>query len=143
VLANKLKQRKEFVLAAELYAYLEKQRDDTTSPTLNYMDLMTSKLFQAIDRRFQLRLVNLPGHRASGIFVPRRWELGRPMNVLTTWQPPQKGPNRAGTAVSLKVSLRADRAIKPARWINGMVFFSRNESEDVLIGWPLSWTRSG
>jgi hypothetical protein len=52
VLADKLKQLKEFVLAVELCAYLEKRRNNITSPALNYMDLMACKLFQAIDRRF-------------------------------------------------------------------------------------------
>jgi hypothetical protein len=143
VLVEKLKQRKEFILAAGICGYLEKRRENSTSPALNYMDLMACKLIQAIDRGFQLRLANLPGQRASGIFVPRRWELSRPMNVLTTWQPPQKGLNEQGNAVSLKVSLGVGQVVKPIRWINGMVFFSRDERKDVLIGWPFSWTRSG
>jgi hypothetical protein len=55
VLASKLKQGQEYFLAAKLCAYLDKRRNDTTSPALDYMDLMACKLFQAIDRGFQLR----------------------------------------------------------------------------------------
>jgi hypothetical protein len=105
------------------------------------MDLMACKLFQAIDRGYRLRLANLQGRRASGIFIPRRWELSRSMHVWTTWQPPQKGLNEAGNAVSLKIGMGADRVARPTRSINGMVFFFTNESEDVIISWPLSWTR--
>jgi hypothetical protein len=141
VLASKLKQGKEYFLAAKLCAYLDKRRNNTTSPALDYMDLMACKLFQAIDRGFQLRLASLPGQCASGIFIPRRWELGQSMNVLTTWQSPQEASGEAGNAVSLRVRLCANRVVVPKRWINGMVFFSRDEHEDVVIGWPPCWTR--
>jgi hypothetical protein len=53
VLVEKLKQRKELILAAGICGYLEKRRKNTTSPALDYMDLMACKLFQAIDRGFQ------------------------------------------------------------------------------------------
>jgi hypothetical protein len=141
VLASRLKQGQEFFLAAKLCAYLDKRRNNITSPALDYMDLMACKLFQAIDRGLQLRLASLPGQCASGIFIPRRWELSQSMNVLTTWQSPQEVSGEAGNAVSLRVSLRASRVVIPTRWINGMVFFSRNEHETVIISWPLSWTK--
>jgi hypothetical protein len=141
VLAFKLEQGQEYFLAVKLHEYLDKRRDNITSPALDHMDLMACKLFQAIDRRFQLRLASLPGQCASGIFVPRRWELGQSMNAFTTWQSPQEASGEAGNAVSLRVSLCTSRVVIPKRWINGMVFFSRNEHENVVIGWPPSWTR--
>jgi hypothetical protein len=140
-LACELKRRQEAMLAAYLCTYIGRRRNGVTSAALDYMDLMACKLFQAIDRGYRLRLANIHGQCASGIFVPRRRELSRPMHVLTTWQPPRKGLNEAGNAVSLRIRMGADRVVRPTRWINGMVFFSRNESEDVLIGWPLSWMR--
>jgi hypothetical protein len=141
VLASKLKQVQEYFLAAKLCDYLGKRRNNMTSPALGYMDLMAGKLFQAIDRGFQLRLASRPGQYASGIFVPRRWELGQSMHVLTTWQSPKETSRRAGNAVSLKVRLCANHVVVSERWINGMIFFSRNESENVIIGWPPAWTR--
>jgi hypothetical protein len=30
---------------------------------------------------------------------------------------------------------------RPKRWINGMVFFSSNTADDVVLGWPRSWIR--
>jgi hypothetical protein len=141
VLASKLKQVQEYFLAAKLWYYLGKRRNNRTSPALGYMDLMAGKLFQAIDRGFQLRLASRPGQYASGIFVPRRWELGQSMHVLTTWQSPKETSRRAGNAVSLKVRLCASHVVVSERWINGMIFFSRNEHENVIIGWPPAWTR--
>jgi len=111
------------MLAAHLCSYLGKRRNDVTSAALDYMDLMACKLFQAIDRGYRLRLANLHGQRASGVFVPRRWELSRSMHVLTTWQLPRKGLNEAGNTVSLRIRVGADRIVRPTRWINGMVFF--------------------
>jgi hypothetical protein len=140
-LAYELKQRQEALLAAYLCSYLSKRRNDAALAALDYMDIMACKLFQAIDRGYRLRLANLQGRRASGIFIPRRRELSRSMHVWTTWQPPQKGLNEAGNAVTLKIRMGADRVVRPTRWINGMVFFFTNESEDVLISWQLSWTR--
>lgn len=72
LLTHKLKQRQEYVLADKLCPYLEKQRNGVNSPALDYMDLMACKVFQAVDRGFQLRLASLPGQCASGVFDPRR-----------------------------------------------------------------------
>ena len=141
VLASKLKQGQQYFLAAKLCEYLDKRRNNMSSPALDYMDLMACKLFQAIDRGLQLRLASLPGRAASGIFIPRRWELGQAMNVLTTWQPPQEASGESGNAVSLTVRLCGSRVVLPERWINGMVFFSHSDHETVIIGWPPSWTR--
>jgi hypothetical protein len=63
------------------------------------------------------------------------------MSVLTTWQSPQEASGEAGNAVSLRVSLGASRVVIPTRWINGMVFFSGNDHENVIVSWPLSWTK--
>jgi hypothetical protein len=60
---------------------------------------------------------------------------------LTTWQPPKRGTDEVGNAVSLKVSVCANRFVDPKRWINGMVFFSSNTADDVVLGWPRSWMR--
>ena len=82
---------------------LGRRGNGVTSAVLDYMDLMACKLFQVIDKGYRLRLANLYGQRASGIFVPRRCELSRPMHVLTTWQPPRKGLNETGNAVLLRI----------------------------------------
>jgi len=140
-LSHELKQRQEHILAAKLFTYLKKRRNDITSPALDYMDLMASKLFQAIDSGLQLRLASLPGRCASGVFIRRKWELSQSMHVLTTWQPPQEASSQAGNAVSLKISLSARNFVTPVRWINGMVFFSGNEYENIIMSWPLSWTK--
>jgi hypothetical protein len=107
------------------------------------MDLMACKIFQAIDWGFQLRLGYLDKREAMGIFIPHAEELHRSLHVMTTWQPPQEVFHGVGNAVSLQVNLHANRTVSPVRWINGLVFFStKSDSDDILIKWPLSWTRS-
>jgi len=140
-LVEELERRDQALLGAELRRYLEKRRTARTSPALAFMDIMACELFQAISRGLTLRCGFLPGRPGSGIFIPRRWELDQPMHVLTTWQPPKRGTDEVGNAVSLKVGVCANRVVDPKRWINGMVFFSSNTADDVILGWPRSWMR--
>jgi hypothetical protein len=140
-LVEELERRDQALLGAELRRYLEKRRTARASPALAFMDIMACKLFQAIRSRLTLRCGCLSGRLGGGIFIPRRWELDQPMHVLTTWQPPQRGIDEVGNAVSLKVGVCANRVVDPKRWINGMVFFCSNTADDVVLGWPRSWMR--
>lgn len=63
------------------------------------------------------------------------------MSVLTTWQSPQQPSTQAGNAVSLTVDVGASGVVTLTRWINGIVFFTGKEYEDITISWPLSWTK--
>jgi len=143
LLADELELIGETSIAARLRRYLDQRRNDKTSPAHDYMDLMACKLFQAINRGFQLRLGYLNEREAMGIFIPHAKELHRSIHVMTTWQPPQEVFDGVGNAVSLQINLHANRAVSPVRWINGLVFFSaKSDSDNILIKWPVSWTRS-
>jgi hypothetical protein len=143
LLADELEFVGETSIAVRLRRYLNQRRNDLASPARDYMDLMACKIFQAIDWGFQLRLGYLDKREAMGIFIPHAEELHRSLHVMTTWQPPQEVFHGVGNAVSLQVNLHANRTVSPVRWINGLVFFStKSDSDDILIKWPLSWTRS-
>jgi hypothetical protein len=141
MLVDELEQGDQALLGAELRLYLKKRRINIASPALAFMDVMACKLFQAIDRGLTVRYGFLPDRHATGIFIPHAWELKHSMHVLTTWQPPRRGINEVGNAVSLKISLRANRIVSPLRWIDGMVFFSSKDIDAVILGWPRSWMK--
>jgi hypothetical protein len=70
LLVDELELIKETSIAARLRRYLDQPRNDKTPPARDYMDLMACKLFQAINRGFQLRLGYLNEREAMGIFIP-------------------------------------------------------------------------
>lgn len=141
-LVTKLRRRKHHHLAGKLRKYFRESRQ---SPATDYMDLMADNLVQAINARQILRLANLPGKPASGIFITQESEPNESMHVLTTWRPPRKqDEDQTGDAVSVKVTLRSGSppvVSRIANWINGLVFFTaeENRKKKIVIEWPQSW----
>jgi hypothetical protein len=133
-LADELERRGQVPLGAELRPYLDQRRRNVASPALLFKDIIARKLFQAINSGLTLRCGYLPDQPATGIFVPRKWELNHSMHVLTTWQPPVRGTDKVGNAVLMKVNFRLNRIVYPKRWINGIVFFSSKTADSVILG---------
>lgn len=153
-LADKLRQRKHWsYLQKKLRDYLRQdfklQRapaKESTKAVKGYKDLMAKEVCNAIDAHETLYLATLGAKKAvSAIFVGLE---KRDTSIFTAWDYREDEDQRIRTRhLSLivrrepKIGKQWMPRLKIEGWVNGLVFFTSDDSEKVIMSWPESWLK--
>ena len=137
-------------LSKELSKYLQEDMKCRDSPPQDrkqavkrYQDVMAREVCRAIQERQPLHLAAMHGEQAlKAIFIG---PCHRGTTIFTAWSYREDVDHRIRTR-HLSLSVHVDK--KPAethvrfqKGVNGLVFFTTSQREEVIVSWPEAWLR--